>query len=92
MKFDMFGIGCVSLLLFKSLHIQGANTHESKEELVILTSNNLFPCFHKKNHLYMVAFIMTYSLGKFYIVLFTDGTYTNSCLDKLTFLTTIAPL
>jgi hypothetical protein len=48
MKSDMFGIGRVNLLLLKSLHIQGANTHESKEELVILTSNNLFPCFHKK--------------------------------------------
>jgi len=28
MKSDMFGIGPMSLLLLKSLHIQGANTHE----------------------------------------------------------------
>jgi hypothetical protein len=28
MKFDMFGIGHVSFLLFKSMHIQSFNTHE----------------------------------------------------------------
>jgi hypothetical protein len=49
MKFDMFGIGPMNLLLFKSMHIQNANTHESKSKLIILTSNNLFPCFHQKS-------------------------------------------
>jgi len=52
MKFDMFGTGHVSLLLFKSLHIQSANTHESKKELVVLTSKNLFPCFHQKSFIH----------------------------------------
>lgn len=49
MKSNMSPIGLVSLLLFKSLHIQGVSTHESKEKLVILTSNNLFPCLRQKS-------------------------------------------
>jgi len=49
MKSNVFVVGFVNLLLVKSLHIQGDNTHESKDNLVILTSSNLFPFLHQKS-------------------------------------------
>lgn len=85
----MFGIGCVNLLLLKSLQFQCANTHESKEEVVILTSNNLFPCFHQKSFIH--GWLQNDVIIRQYNFV-SNGTCEKNCLDKLTFQTMTTPL